>query len=311
MTPRAASSVLSAAVFLAALLLTSPRASNAQNVNTYATGVTGAKDLAWKPDGSGVLFVSGQSAGVGLIYQVGPGGSPVTTFATGFTDPWGLAFGPSGDLYVADRGVATVANSGRIWKVASDGSKTVWVSGLGDPMFIAFDAAGDLFVGEWGPRNLKRVSPAGVVTLYAAGAVPLGENLGGLVIEPTGEIYIGSETYIRVVGPGGSPVTVFASGLVSTVGLVRSPDGGFFSGQYSHHDVWKVTAGGVASDWAGGDISCVGGPRLSAGFHTPAGVSIHNSTLYIADAGCNAVRTIDEVVPTVHGTWGRVKSLYR
>lgn len=307
MTPRAPSSVPSAAALLAALLLASP--SNAQNVNTYATGVNGAKDLAW--DAGGVLFVSGQSGGVGLVYRVEPGGSPVSTFATGFTDPWGLAFGASGDLYVADRGVISVANSGRIWKVAPDGSKTVFASGLGDPMFIAFDAAGDLFVGEWGPRNLKRVSPAGVVTMYAAGVTPVGENLGGLVIEPTGEIYLGSETNIRRVGPGGSPVTVFASGLVSTVGLVRSSDGGFYSGQYSHHDVWRVTAGGVASDWAGGGIGCVDGPRLTAELHTPAGVRIRNNTLYIADAGCNRVRTIDDVVPTVHGTWGSVKSLYR
>lgn len=65
---------------------------------------------------------------------------------------------------------------------------------------------------------------------------------------PTGEIYVGSETYIRLVAPGGSPVTVFASGLVSTVGLVRSSDGDFYSGQYSHHDVWRVTAGGAVSD---------------------------------------------------------------
>lgn len=307
MTPRASSSVLPAAALLAALLLTSP--SNAQNVNTYATGVNGAKDLAWDP--GGFLYVSGQGGGIASVYKVGPGGSPVTTFATGFTDPWGLAFGASGDLYVADRGVISVANSGRIWKVAPDGSKTVFVSGLGDPMFITFDAGGDLFVGEWGPRNLKRVSPAGVVTLYAAGVVPVGENLGGLVIEPTGEIYIGSETFIRRVGAGGSPVTVFASGLVSTVGLVRSPDGGFFSGQYSHHDVWKVTAEGVASHWAGGGIGCVDGPRLTAELHTPAGVRIHDNRLYIADAGCNRVRVVDEVVPSVQGTWGRVKSLYR
>ena len=196
MTSRASAS-LSVAALLPALLLVS--ASNAQNVTTYATGVTGAKDLAW--DGSGVLCVSGQGGGVGSVYKVGPGGAPVTTFATGFTDPWGLAFGPSGDL----------------------------------------------FVGEWGPRNLKRVSPAGVVTMHAAGVTPVGENLGGLVITPTGEIYVGSETYIRTVAPEGSPVTIFASGLVSTAGLVQSPEGGFYSGQFSHHDVWQDTAGGVAS----------------------------------------------------------------
>lgn len=302
-----------ALLFVAAVLCGPPLVSpsNAQNVTTYATGVSGAKDLAW--DASGVLFVSGQGGGVGSVYKVGPGGAPVTTFATGFTDPWGLAFSSSGDLYVADRGSISVANSGRIWKVAPDGSKTVFASGLGDPLFIDFGPSGDLFVGEWGPRNLKRVSPAGVVTMYAAGVAAVGENVGGIVIAPTGEIHVGTESHIRTVGPGGSPVTVFASGLVSVVGLVRSSDGGFFSGQYSHHDVWQVTSSGVVSDWAGGGIGCVDGPRLTSEFITPAGVRIRAGTLYIADAGCNRVRTIElpGATPTIRGTWGRVKSLYR
>jgi hypothetical protein len=308
MTSRVAAA-FSVAVLLAGSPLVSP--SSAQNVTTYATGVTGAKDVAW--DAGGNLFVSGQSAGVGIVYKVAPGGGPGTTFATGFTDPWGLAFGPSGDLYVADRGVVSVANSGRIWKVAPDGSKTTFVSGLGDPMFIDFGPSGDLFVSEWGPRNLKRVSPAGVVTMHAAGVTPVGENTGGFVIAPTGEIYVGSETHIRIVAAGGSPVTLFASGLVSTVGLVQNSDGSFYSGQYSHHDVFQVTAGGVASDWAGGGIGCVDAPRLTAEFSTPAGVRIHDGTLYIADAGCSRVRTIElpGVTPTVRGTWGHLKSLYR
>lgn len=308
MTSRITAS-LCIALPLTGLLFVSP--SHAQNVTTYATGVTGAKDLAW--DAGGNLFVSGQSGGVGVVYQVGPGGAPVTTFATGFTDPWGLAFGPSGDLYVADRGSIAVANSGRIWKVASDGSKTTFASGLGDPMFIAFGPSGDLFVGEWGPRNLKRVTSAGVVSTYVAGVAPVGENVGGLVLVPGVGIYVGTETKIRLVGPGGSSVTEFASGLVSTVGLVQAPDGSFYSGQYSHHDVFQVTAAGVATDWAGGGIGCVDAPRLVAEFITPAGVRIRGGTLYIADAGCNRVRTIElpGVTEAVHETWGRVKSLYR
>lgn len=51
-------------------------AAGGENVTTYATGVTGAKDLAW--DANGALFVSGQGAGVGAVYKVGPGGTPVT-----------------------------------------------------------------------------------------------------------------------------------------------------------------------------------------------------------------------------------------
>ena len=93
-----------------------------------------------------------------------------------------MAFGPNGHVYVAER------FSGRIYDVASDGSKTIFASGLTDPVFIKFNVAGDLFVGEWAPRNLKRVSPAGVVSMYAANLSPVTQEVGDFWIMPSGEI---------------------------------------------------------------------------------------------------------------------------
>src|SRR5436190_10394098 len=107
MTSRAAATVLAAALALA------PRLSTAEPlVGTYATGVPVASDIAW--DNSGNLYASGTT---GNVYKIGPGGSPVTVFATGMGIPWGLAFGATGELFVTDR-----TSPGKIWKVAADGS---------------------------------------------------------------------------------------------------------------------------------------------------------------------------------------------
>lgn len=282
----------------------------AQDVTTYVSGVSLASDIAW--DASGNMYVSGSVGGAGQVYRIAPGGSSVTTFATGFTIPYGLAFSATGDLYVADRGSVTIAN-GRIWKVTPSGTATVFASGLLDPMFIAFDAAGDLFVGEWNGRNLKRISPAGVVSMYAAGLGAVGEEVGGLQIMPSGDIYVGVGPNIKKVGPGGSPVSVVASGLVGIMGLHRNDDGSFFIARGSLHDVWAVTSAGVGSRYAGVAISCTDGPIATASFSQPVSLRLRDGVLYIADRGCHRVRTIDLAgsVPAAPSTMGGVKSLFR
>lgn len=282
----------------------------AEDVTTYVSGVNLASDIAW--DASGNMYVSGSMGGIGQVYKIAPGGGSFTTFATGFTIPYGLAFSAAGDLYVADRGSVTIAN-GRIWKVTPSGTATVFASGLLDPMFIAFDAAGDLFVGEWNGRNLKRISPTGVVSMYAPGLGAAGEEVGGLQIMPSGDIYVGVGPNIKKVGAGGSPVTVVASGLVGIMGLHRNGDGSFFIARGALHDVWSVTTAGVGSRYAGVAISCTDGPIATASFNQPVSVRLRGDVLYIADRGCHRVRTIDLAgsVPVAPSTMGGVKSLFR
>ena len=59
MSSRAAA-LLSVTSLMFAILFVSP--SNAQDVTTYATGVGGARDLAW--DAEGTLYVSGNAGGI-------------------------------------------------------------------------------------------------------------------------------------------------------------------------------------------------------------------------------------------------------
>lgn len=297
-----------AAVLLVAVLVLAPRPSLAEPVvGTYASGVPVASDIAW--DDSGNLYASGTT---GNVYKIGPGGSPVTVFATGMGIPWGLAFGPTGELYVTDR-----TSPGKIWKVAADGSsKSVFATGLIDPLYIHFDPAGsgDLFVGEWAARNLKRVSPAGLVTMVAPLLGGPLEEVGDFAFLPGGSIIVGVGGALKVVGAGGSPVTTFATGLGSCSGLRKNDDGSYLVSRGSARDIWLVTAGGAISHYTGFGNSCVDGPISTATFVSPNGMAVRGNLLYIADRSCSMIRTLERtdnptaVVPT---TWGRLKSIYR
>ena len=58
----------------------------------------------------------------------------VSTFASGFDDPDGLAFDAAGNLYVANAGNDTVS------KVTPAGTVSTFASGFNDPDGLAFDA---------------------------------------------------------------------------------------------------------------------------------------------------------------------------
>lgn len=268
---------------------------SAQTVATYASGVTGVKDVAW--DLNGQMYATGQGGGTGNLYTVGPGGSPVTLINNTFVDPWGMAVSPAGDLYVADRGVLSVPNSGRIYRILPGGAKTTFVSGLSDPMFIHFDSNGDLFVGEWGARAIKRVTPGGVVSTHVSPLGAAGEEVGDFVIHPDGTIVVGVGPNIDIVGPGGSPVTVFASGLTTLAGMLEMPSGDYYVTRYSARDIWHVTAAGVGTHWAGVGGACAAGSLATASFGYTAGIRMRQCTMYIAASGCNRIMTVD-LTPT-------------
>ena len=80
---------------------------------------------------NGALYVASYAAGTVVSLSILPGGAlgPATPYATGFTNPLGIAFGPDGTLYVADshaRGPRTV---GRVWAVRN-GTSTVLIDDL-------------------------------------------------------------------------------------------------------------------------------------------------------------------------------------
>jgi len=81
------------------------------------------------------------------------------TFATGFEFPEGPAFDRRGYLYVVNHQSPT----GRISRIAPDGSVSTFVETGGKPNGSAFHENGDLYVADAGTRSILRVTPSGEI----------------------------------------------------------------------------------------------------------------------------------------------------
>ena len=191
----------------------------------------------------------------------------------GFADPFGVAIGPDGTIYVADAG-----DSNRIRKVAADGSVSTlagdgegFADGAGanaqfnSPSGLALDTAGNIYVADTGNNRIRKITPDGIVTTVA-GDGTAGYQDGpadrarfdsplGLAIDSQNNIYV-ADTYndrIRRIAPDST---------VSTV------------------------AGGGRPGYQDGDAA-------NALFDTPSAVAVMtDARLVVADSGNNRVRVI-------------------
>jgi sugar lactone lactonase YvrE len=191
------------------------------------------------------------------------------------SDPFGIAIGSDGTIYVADAG-----DTPRIRRIASDGSVTSlaggrrgFADGLGPaarfdtPSALAIDRNGVLYVADTANNAIRRITPDGHVSTLAGNGMPgyrdgsardaLFNGPIGVAVDAAGRVIV-ADTYndrIRAISSDGSAVTTLAGS-----GTPGSADG------------------------MGGD----------AQFDTPSGVAVDASgNVYVADTGNGFVRTID------------------
>lgn len=170
-------------------------------------------------DKSGNLYISDASnnqirmvtpgAVVSTFAGSGPKGSADGTgAAASFYYPYGIAIDASGNLYVADARnnkirkitpagvVNTLCGSGSVG--AADGTGTA--ATFSYPAGIAVDNSGNLYVADVGNNEIRKVTPAGVVTTVA-GSTTAGDIDGtgsaaafsdpyGVAIDKSGNIYV-------------------------------------------------------------------------------------------------------------------------
>ena len=198
-------------------------------------------------DSAGDLFIADSfnyrvrmvAAGTGIITTVAGNGVPATGgagdggFATaaGFSYPMGLAFDPSGNLYVSDNNDARVrkiaAGSHTITTFAGGGPCCAGGDGapaslgtLASPSYVACDAAGDLFIMDPGAFSIREVLASDGFFAAVAGDGVFGDPgvLGsapaatamdaiGLAVRPGGTVYFSIDNQVAVLGacPLGTP----------------------------------------------------------------------------------------------------------
>ena len=219
------------------------------------------------------LFVSISGDGTnaaGFIYEYTPTGLQ-TIFASALSLPRGVAFGPSGNLFVANSTFDPVTQTlhGTIVKITPGGVQSLFATVPGDNIFaedVRLDQANNLFVMAIDLNDLNlastiyKITPGGVLSTF--GSVP-GQGLG-LAFDSAGNLFAanaGPDQTIYEFAPDGTR-SVFVGPTAfdpdhGPICLAFDRDGNLFVSlegaagiACSNDKIVKFTPNGVGSDFA-------------------------------------------------------------
>jgi sugar lactone lactonase YvrE len=205
--------------------------------------------------GGQVETFAGEMAGFGGGFADGIGS------AARFARPTGIAVGPDGSVYIADKdnnAIRKITASGAVTTLAGT-SSAGFADGAGTaarfdkPSGLALESSGNLFVADRNNNRIRKVAPDGTTTTFAGtgvGAFADGTaggakfyNPTGLAFDAAGNLLVAdkSNRRIRQIAPDGSVTTVAGTGtagstdgplataqLRSPVGIAVGPDGLIF-----------------------------------------------------------------------------------
>ncbi len=264
----------------------------------------------------------------------------------------GLTAAPNGGFMLADdRALRTVSAAGIVRTIASNSTGIAAQDATGvlaqlplvDPVAVTVDTAGNVVFADTATQVVRRIGPAGVVTL-AAGLTG-GYNISGP--PPDG---IGSEAQFGFLRPalasGGAGVTYVADGFGSVRriaadntttllagsaaefggvdgnaatarfngirGLAVAANGTVFVGDSANQAVRRIDAAGNVTTYAGviGQGARVDGPIAAARFMSPGSLALApDGTLYVVDNG--VIRRISADGATVSTLAGPFSGVFR
>ncbi len=185
-------------------------------------------------------YLSPMTGAAVTITKVTPGGV-ATDFATIGTNPGGLAFDASGNLFVGD------GTTDSIIKVTPTGASSTFASGLIGPFGLAFDRNGNLFVSEVGMGTISKITPGGTRTTFASGlSAP-----EGLAFDSRGNLYevdVNSRMVLKFT-PSGVKST-FAMGLLVPQNIAIDQNDNVFVTDLATAEIFKFTPNGTKTTFA-------------------------------------------------------------
>jgi len=244
-------------------------------------------------DGADNVYVA--DTGNGLVRKVTPAGL-VTTLAgsriifggsadgagasAGFSQPRGIAVDSTGTVYVADTanhavrkitpaGVVTTLGgvAPLIGNVDGTGAAARFFSS-GGTNGIAADTAGNVYVADFGNNNIRKITPARVVTTFAGSTLGLS---------------------------GSTDSTGAAARFHGPIGVATDSEDNLYVADTINSTIRKITPGGVVTTLAGtaGVGGSANGTGAAASFQQPVGVATDSiGNVYVADTINNAIRKI-------------------
>lgn len=295
-------------------------------------------------DSAGNVFVADTNSNAirkitpaGVVTTLAGGSGQGTTDGTGtaakFHEPHGIAIDSAGTLYVADYEnhlVRKVTSAGVVTTLAGGADALGYVDGQGTAarfmalQGIAVDSAGNVYVTESGNKDVRKISPSGLVTTLASGPGKFG-GPQGLAIDTSGNLYVGdysanvvrkvTSTGLVSVYAGTAPTAGSSDGTTSTAlfngpwGVAIDSSNNIYIGDTLNNTVRKISPSGTVTTLAGlpGRTSSVDGSASTARFEDPYAIAADGSgNLYVADATDHSIRKItsDGTVTTMAGKGG-------
>ena len=262
-------------------------------VSTLGAGGPAIHDpIGLAVDAAGAVYAA--DADANTVFKIAPGGvaaaygKPAVGPSEGaFSTPTGVVLDAAGNAYITDNGgnsIRKIAANGAISVFAGKSGESGSKDGAGDaarfttPRGIAIDGKGNLYVADEGNSNIRKISPAGIVSTLAGTAAQSGSADG----------------------------TGAAARFGAPRALTADAAGNVFVADTDNHTIRKITPAGVVTTIAGkpGDSGKADGPGAAARFSEPRSIAVDAAgTLYVADSGNSAVRQItpDGVVTTIAG----------
>lgn len=242
-----------------------------------------------------------------------------------FSIPKGIVVDAVGNVYVADgdganHRVRTISASGMVSTLAgnSTSGSADGVSSFASfaaPQGTVVDTAGNIYVSDGGNYNIRKITPAGVVSTFAgSGTAGYADGTGtsaqfyspkGLALDTAGNFYVVDGQVIRKITSAGVVTTLagsstagYADGTGTAArfnfpwGITTDVSGNVYVADNANNRVRKITPSGVVSTLIGtGKNSRTNGIGTAASLLLPVGVTVDPSgNLYISEAG--AVRKV-------------------
>lgn len=198
--------------------------------------------------------------------------------AARFKTPYGIAVDTTGNIYVGDRGNATIRRitpAGEVTTLAGSAGQTGSVNGQGSTArflnltAMAVDSAGNIYVTDGG--SVRIITATGLVSTLAGVAT----------------------SYGNVDGPAET------ARFFTPSGLVVDGSGNVFVVQTNTQTLRKVTTSGVVSTVAGasGENGSINGSGVLARFSFPYGIAKDGGgTMYVTDGASSAIRKVTPAI---------------
>lgn len=187
------------------------------------------------------------------------------------------------------------------------------------PHSVVVDSAGNAIVTDANHATLRKITPAGVVSVYAGtpGEVEVidGDRITARlgvpdspVIDPQGNVLVLDFGAIRQVSPSGAVRTLIPIGIFDPgSSMAIDASGTLFVCERQKHSISRVKPDGTIERLAGGRKGSADGSGSAAEFNLPQGIAADRAgNVYVVDAGNYTVRKITAagVVTTLAGKPG-------